>query len=231
MTITQLKNATLAFLGIATAIGFGLYIGQIDPVTGYPEPITVDGQTITFTYTDSAVGENMPIYTNNQVYENGFSHAEVYLAIPNKTGKPQDTILTAYFRDNSKYIESVQVLTQFTEVVQTPIMTEQCTQVASGTECMQVQTGTSTENIPRVKWSAPLELVTQAPTKPTTKRISNIDRKEEIANFVSDRKSNAWNIKAGEVLYYKVTVKFPPNQQDEFLFDVTGNDNGKGFLR
>src|SRR5574343_464071 len=162
MTITQLKQVTLAFLGISTVIGFGLYIGQIDPVTGYPEPITVDGQTITFTYTDSAVGENMPIYTNNQVYENGFSHAEVYLAIPNKTGKPQDAVLTAYFRDNSKRIESVQVLTQFTEVVQTPIMAVQCTQVASGTECVEVQTGTTTEEIPRFEWSAPLELVSQA---------------------------------------------------------------------
>lgn len=231
MTITQLKTATLAFLGVSTVIGFGLYVGQTDPVTGYPEPITVDGQTITFTYTDSAVGENMPIYTNNQVYENGFSHAEVYLAIPNKTGKPQDAVLNAYFRDSSKRIESIQVLTQFTEVVETPVMTEQCTPLASGTDCVQIQTGTTTENIERVEWSAPLALVEQAPANPAIDKISNIDRKEEIANFVSDRKSTAWNIKAGEVLYYKVTVKFPPNQQDEFLFDVTGNDNGKGFLR
>ena len=231
MTLTQLKNATLAFLGIATAIGFGLYIGQVDPVTGFPEPITVDGQTITFTYTDSAVGENMPIYTNKQVYENGFSHAEVYLAIPNKTGKPQDAVLTAFFRDSSKKIESVQVLTKFTEVKETPIMTEQCTQMASGTDCIEVQTGTSTENIERVEWSAPLELVEQAPVTPPTDRLANIDRKEEIADFISERKSTAWNIKAGEVLYYKVTVKFPPHEQDEFLFGVTGNDNGKGFLR
>ena len=231
MTITQLKTATLAFLGISTVIGFGLYIGQTDPVTGYPEPITVDGQTITFTYTDSAVGENMPIYTNTQVYENGFSHADVYLAIPNKTGKPQDSVLTAYFRDTNKKIESVQVLTQFTEIIETPVMTEECTPLASGTDCVQTQTGTTTEEIPRVEWSAPLTLVEQAPANPSTDRLSNIERKEEVANFIANRKTTAWNVKSGEVLYYKVTVVFPPNEQDEFIFEVTGNDNGKGFLR
>jgi hypothetical protein len=230
------KITTTIGLGIVTIIGYALYIGGINVDNGLPQPITVNGQTITFPYTDSKVDENMIIYTNEQVYDQSVTTAEMYLAVVNNSGKPQNASLTAYFRDDKKNIKEVSVLNEVTKEVASPVYTKECKMVvASSTkeieECTEVQTGTTTEQMKELVWLPMALEVKTTPTKPTADKIANMTEKDKFSNFISAKKTAEKTLAKNEVLYYKVIVQYPPNSADELFFEVIGNDRGKGVVK
>jgi hypothetical protein len=225
------KITTTIGLGIVTIIGYALYIGGINVDNGLPQPITVNGQTITFPYTDSKVDENMIIYTNEQVYDQSVTTAEMFLAVVNNSGKSQNASLTAYFRDDKKNIKEVLVLNEVTKEVINPVYEESCVDIASGTDCTKIQTGTTTEQVKELVWLPMALEVKTTPTKPTADKIANMTEKDKFSNFISAKKTAEKTLAKNEVLYYKVIVQYPPNSADELFFEVIGNDGGKGVVK
>jgi hypothetical protein len=231
------KITTTIGIGIVTIIGYALYIGGINIDNGLPNPITVNGQTITFPYTDSKVDENMIIYTNELVYNQSVTTAEIYLAVVNNSGKPQNASLTAYFRDNTKNIKEVLVLNEVTKEIVSPVYTKECKMVvASSTkenieECTDIQTSTTTEQVKELVWMPMALEVKATPTKPPVDKIANMADKDKFSDFISVKKTVEKTIAKNEVLYYKVTVQYPPKSADELFFEIVGNDGGKGVVK
>lgn len=236
MTYKQLKAYMIAVLGLVGVVSITLYTGSINYDTRSVEPITIDGQTITFTCTDSITGEDLVIISDRCEYTNGLSHAEVYLAVANRSGVAQDVELMAFFRGTGKRIKEISVLTNVTSEIHTPAYTETCVEAlpnASSTEpiCTQTQTSTTTTQVTEATWG-PL---------PTTKRdVVEVAKesgyfegktREQIEGFFTEDKSIAFPIKNGEVLYYRVHIEFPPQQRDEFYFEVIGSAGGYGFMK
>lgn len=220
----------LASIGVTGVISVALYLGFIDSKTGFPAPITVDGQTIEFTWTDETKGEDLIIYTDKANYNDGLSETTVYVAVENRSGVQQDIELMGYFRDSTKEIKDVYVLTNVVQEREEPIYTEVCQTIATSSTCSSEITGQNIVQYTLSKW-IPLSTI-----KRTTPRILEEEMKVEskkrksVENFIADKKTEAYSIKANEVLYYKVTVKYPVNTQDNFYFEAIGSEGGMGHL-
>lgn len=233
-------NKTFAsILGIVSIATIALFIGSMNPKTGFPNPITVDGQTINFTWTDDNTDEDLIIYTDKQTYTDGISHADVYVAVENKTDVEQGVELMGYFRDSKQKISKVSVLTTVTKDV--PVYTDKkicsaitptatTTKTSATTTCLSLQTQTSTTTETKNVWS----------TLPTVKRtvternleaveLSEVTRKS-VESFTAETKSSPFTVPAGGVVYYKVLVEFPTNSDDNFYFEAIGDQQGYGHL-
>lgn len=218
----------------AGVVGLYVFIGGTNE-QGTPDPITVNGQTITFTYTDNNTGETLPIYTDASSYTNGLSHAEVYLAVVNNTGKEQDVELLAYFEDTKKRIEAVSVLVEEVRERSIPVTETVCEQVTSTSTgeasdvCSERQIDNRTEEYSELVWQ-PLGLVARSGSEKSkeTGRISG-SRKANSA-FIAESKSQGFAMKDGEVVYYKVVIQFEPNQSGNFFFEAIGSKGGYGHL-
>lgn len=218
----------------AGVLGAFLFIGGTNPKTGVPDPITVDGQTINFTWTDDNTGEDLHIWTDQATYTNGLSHATVYVAVANQSGIEQDVELMAYFRDSQKRIDTVEVLAEVTEEVNEPILEEVCEQMdkrSTSTECYQVQTGTTTSQVTNNKWVS-LDTVARTPVEKTKEAIwlKGEAMKTIEDGFIAEKKTAAYTLPADGVLYYKVDINFPANADDNFYFTAVGSAGSKGHL-
>lgn len=230
MTLNQLRLAAIATLGLVGVITFTVITGRVNTDTGVPDPLVMDGRTITFTYTDDNTDENLILYTDQMEYTNGLSHAEMYVAVVNKD-KKQDVELTAYFSDDDKQLKSVWVATEVTRSIPEPVMEEQCqpdTVIVDGdniatTTCIWVQTGTSTRQTTNQVWS-PLDLFTRADSDKTKS-------KKDVGAFLARKKSSSFEIDENQVLYYKVLIEFPEGMRDEVLLEAHGSKGGYGLLR
>lgn len=231
MNYNQLRLYIIATLGLVGVVSITLLTGGVNPETKRPDPITVDGRTITFNYTDKVAGEDLIIFTDQATYTNGISHAEVYLAVVNASDVAQNVELAAYFRDSQKRIKNVWVLTEVTQEYNGPVFTDTCVNTASGTECTATQTGTSTRQETKATW-APLPLAARDVAE-VAKEAGWLAGKtrEQVAGFLAEAKSVSFPVRRGEVVYYKVLVEFPANQSDEFFFEAIGSEGGYGFLR
>jgi hypothetical protein len=228
-TLTQIAAA----LTTAIVVGALLYIGGINPKTGVPDPITVDGQTIEFTWTDDNTDEDLHIYTDQATYTNGLSHATVYVAVANRSGVTQDVELMAHFRDTKKRIEDVKVLTEVTKEIAEPIYTEKCdaiTKGATSSECYQEQIGTTTRQEANLEW-VPLDTVVRTPSE-VTKEQQYLESKtmKSVEGFIATKKTESYTIPADGVVYYKVNISFPANEDDNFYFAAIGNQGAAGTL-
>jgi hypothetical protein len=236
----KFKKYTGVIAGTIGVIAVALFIGTINSKTGFPNPITVDGQTIEFTYTDDNSGETLHIYTDQEYYTNGLSHALVYVAVVNKSNTEQSVELLGYFRDNKQRIADVQVLTTATEIVSEPIYSEVCTDkevLGSSTKetsienvCSEEITGEATSTIQYLKWN-PLSIVERTNTEKIKEVVT--ERKAVILSdivFTAEKKSEGYTVPVDGVVYYKVLVEFPPRMADGFFFEAIGNAGGYGHL-
>lgn len=233
MTRTSLLTYALSLGFVVTAVT--VYIGQSDPKTGIPDPVL----GISFSYTDDNSGECLTIYTNNDTYTNGLSHAEVYAAVVNNCGATQDIELLAYFEDTKKRVDNVSVLTTMTRAQTVPQVETQCREETSTSTketvevCEDVVVRTDVESYTVQEW-LPLPLLERS-TIELTKEVAyltkeNITRKAE-ATYTASRKSQGFTLNPGEVVYYKVIIKFPPNESGAFFFEAIGSEGGYGHLQ
>lgn len=231
MTYNQLRAFAIAALGLIGVVSMTLYTGTINKQARTVDPITVDGRTINFTYTDSIAGEDLIIIADRAEYTDGFSHAVIYLAVANISATAQNVELTGYFRDNKKKIKDVAVLTNTTQEYFEPIYADDCTLEASGTTCVQVQTGTTTLNKTTAIW-APLPTISRDSLEIAKEAglLQGVTR-QDLKNFIAEHKSISFPVKRNEVIYYKLTVEFPPNGRDEVFFEAIGSNGGYGFLK
>lgn len=234
MTYNQLRNYAIAALGLVGVVSMTLYVGTFDWQARTISPITVDGQTIEFTYTDKIAGEDMIIVSDRAEYTNGLSHAIIYLAVANNSGVNQDIELMGYFRDTRKRVKDISVLTNVTQEFQDPVFTEQCQEVTGTTTrnvCTQVQTGTTTRQVTKATW-APLPTKSRDSLEIAKEAglLAGVTR-DDVRDFIAEKKSVHFPIKKNEVLYYKVVIEFPAQERDEVFFEVVGSAGGYGFLK
>ena len=221
----------IAVLGLVGVVSITLYTGSINYANRTVSPIEMDGKTIEFTCTDSIAGEDLVIITDKCEYKDGLSHAIVYAAVANRSGVNQNVELMAAFRGSGKRIREISVLTNVTKEVHDPVYTEECTNTASGTLCVDVQTSTTTRQITEATWG---------PLPTTIRDVAEVAKeagylkgktREQIADFFAGDKSIAFPIKKNEVLYYKIHIEMPPNERNEFYFEAVGSLGGYGFMK
>lgn len=236
MIKTQLLQYLLTAIGLTGIVGVGLYYGTIDPKTEFPSPISVDGQVIEFTWTDDNSDEDLHIFTDKATYDQGLSEATVYVAVQNNTNKAQNVELQPFFRDSSKEITNVSILSQITRNIYTPVMEENCApnpiKKATTTLCIQKQVSTTTTQEVIAKW-VPLEIVERTTAeilKEATWSSKTTFAEKQVENFVAENKTKSFPVEAGEVIYYKVNIKFPANADDNFYFVAKGSEGGYGHL-
>lgn len=232
-----MKNSTLLLATIATLGALAtayIFIGGTDPKTGAPNPITVDGQTINFTWTDDNTDETLHIWTDQATYTNGLSHADVYVAVINQSGVDQEVELMAHFRNSQKRIEDVQVLSEVTSERYEPILENRCedqkTATGTVTYCNDVQVGTSTSLETRTQW-VPLDVIPRTSLE-LSKELTRLqgETMKSVEGFIAETKTKGYTVPAGGVVYYKVHVVFPPNDDDNFYFTAIGSLGAKGHL-
>ena len=234
-------------LGLGIAVGVALiasvlYLGSIDPKTNAPESITVGEKTIEFTWTDENSGEDLIIWTDQQTYTNGLSHAEVYVAVHNTSNKDQEVELLGYFSDSKQRIDDIKVLQEFT-VEGEPIYEDVCSEievdsVSSTTrkavstttrECVQTQIGTTTPATV-LKW-AEMETIERNAFE-ITKEIDSLKGKlrKSSKSFNSNKKSAGYVIPSDSVIYYKVTILYPTDTDGQFFLEAVGDKGSYGHL-
>jgi hypothetical protein len=98
-------------------------------------------------------------------------------------------------------------------------------------ECTDIQTSTTTEQVKELVWMPMALEVKATPTKPPVDKIANMADKDKFSDFISVKKTVEKTIAKNEVLYYKVTVQYPPKSADELFFEIVGNDGGKGVVK
>lgn len=222
--------------GAAIVLSVAVYIGQANPKTGIPDPITVNGETITFTYTDDTTGEDLILYTDQAAYTDGLSHAQVYVAVVNNSGKEQLVELQAAFEDSKKRISDVAILTTSTLEREVPIIENLCREVVGTTTrrtetvCADETVATTSEQYSEAAWQ-PLSLLERSDAEVTkeAQRLS-VARKVEVG-YAAARKSQGFRVQSGEVVYYKVIIQYEPNISGNFYFEATGSEGGYGHLK
>lgn len=256
MTPTQikiLKQYALATLG-AGAVAVTLFWGSTDPVTGYPDPITVDGETIEFTWTDDNTDETLHIYTDKQTYENGLSNADVYVAVVNTTSVWQNVELNGYFKNQLRHFGTAAVLT----VVdwEEPVTSYNCStydkktydrlvsqkkivigvdlvsEIASSTTYDVCSPVDSVNSYQTNEWLelplAPRDLfeVTKEQDYLALEGVS----KKQVENFIAEYKTFQFPVGPGQTIYYKLNIEYPANDVGNFYLEAIGDRGGYGHL-
>lgn len=239
MTRAQLIAYITGILALTgTLVGLSLWTGSIDPETGFPDPITVDGKTIEFTWTDDNTNEDLIIYTDKATYTNGLSHAEVYIALHNNSGVKQNVSFGGYFRDTGKRVDELSVLVEVTEEFSDTTRVENCrrpkdyTTVTTATGTVQVcdvfidQVNTWQET--SLQW-VPLPQEDRNQLADTASLSKTGRTQKSVEDFIADKVAN-YEMEIGEVVYLKALVKFPPNSEDNWYFEAVGSEGAYGHL-
>lgn len=239
--LTTLQQAAIATIG-AGFIAVAVFIGGSDPVTGAPNPITVEGETIEFTWTDDNAGEDFEIWTDRQTYNDGFSGTTVYAAVKNNSGKSQDVELLGYFVNQRRYIENIAVLTEVTypgqdiyDTVCTKVKAKDLDKATTSDEtidqCESVykQKG---EDYTRLEWidlpQMPRDLFEVSKEDEWLAKDAKI--KKDTDGYIAEYKSFDFSVKDGEVIYYKLDIRYPANDSGNFFLEAIGSEGGYGHL-
>lgn len=228
-----MKRTALFIAGALSVVIFVVSNDSRDSL-GVPPSITVDGQTIDFTWTDDNSGEDLILWSDKSTYTNGLGHAVVYTAVVNESGKEQDVQLMGYFGDGSQYVGTTSVLAEIT-YAGTPLFEENCIEIQSSTssemyqECVQVQTGTSSPYTV-LEW---VELDTVARTLPEVANenasLHPIARKSSNG-YLANKKTAKYQLPDDGIIYFRVEVHFPANVEGNFFLEVLGDKKGYGHL-
>lgn len=235
---TLLLQMAVAAVGAVTAVT--IFVGGSDPKTGQPDSITVDGQTIEFTWTDDNSDEDLVIWTDKDTYTDGLSNATVYVAVTNQTGKEQNVELLGFFENDRRGIGEISILSEVTYPGE-PIYKDECVktkQTASSSRkvevvdvCTQVEAGVGPDYT-ELTW-VPLS---QRPrdsfevSKEQERLSVRTKAKKDVGEFVALKKSADFAIADGETLYYRLEVHYPANDSGNFFLEAIGSEGGYGHL-
>jgi len=242
------KQRTKLAAAVATTIGvvatFTLFIGGVDKA-GVPDPITVDGQTIEFTWTDENDKEDLIIWTDQERYSQGLSSAEVYVAVANMSGVEQDIELAGYFVNERRYIKDIEVLVEVEEIVpaeyetvcveseikQVKLKGDTASSTAEDLKCSEKITKKETTQMVN-KW---VELPSQQNdlfevSKDLVKLAKSDKVRKSVDGYIAEKKSSEFSIKDREVLYYKLNIVYPAGDDGNFFLEAIGSEGGYGHL-
>jgi len=245
-----MKNKQRTKLGaaVATTIGvvatFSLFIGGVDKA-GVPDPITVDGQTIEFTWTDNNEKEDLIIYTDQKRYNDGLTNATVYVAVANMSGVEQDIELAGYFVNERRYIKDIKVLVEVEEIVpaeyetvcveseikQVKLKGDTASSTAEDLKCSEKITKKETTQMVN-KW---VELPSQQNdlfevSKDLVKLAKSDKVRKSVDGYIAEKKSSEFSIKDREVLYYKLNIVYPAGDDGNFFLEAIGSEGAYGHL-
>ena len=196
------KIAVILGIG-AVAMAASLIQQEINPLF-----IDLDGQIITFPYTDDNTNETLLIRTNQQEFPIYFGNAVVYFAITNNSGKEQDITSPFSLKDNKEIISIEEYLgtTTLTIAIEPYISTSTGKIVSSRT-------------ITQTIWG--------------NKALSKFDITKVESSVLSDRKDiKEATTKGGisfilannQTRYFKAVIKVQDVKRDEFFIEALGED-------
>jgi len=196
------KIAVILGIG-AVAMAASLIQQEINPLF-----IDLDGQIITFPYTDDNTNETLLIRTNQQEFPIYFGNAVVYFAITNNSGKEQDITSPFSLKDNKEIISIEEYLgtTTLTIAIEPYISTSTGKIVSSRT-------------ITQTIWG--------------NKALSKFDITKVESSVLSDRKDiKEATTKGGisfilannQTRYFKAVIKTQDVKKEEFFIEALGED-------
>lgn len=228
-----MRNATLlasflSALALSGVVYVTLFLGTVNPQTGQPAALDVDGRHVEFTWTDDNTNENLIIYTDKATYTNGISSAEMYVAVANKSTQNQAVSLMGFFRDQTQSVGKVSVLTEITKETKTPVYTKTCP-TSTSTKCTESLIREDVAQTKEKKWIELPQLTRAVADSITEQQKLTVTRKDS-EGFVAQRKTTEFEIAPNEVAYFKVLVQFPANTSDNFYLEALGSQGGYGHL-
>lgn len=214
-------------IGVAVAAGITLQQPEKIPF------VEIEGQVITFPYTDENNNENFIIRTDKEEYDNlfGKTNVDVYIMVENKSGIGQVTDIQFYFPKEAITVNSISKM--IPNGTYQAIVEDFATSTA-------IDSTTSKEIVITKKISEHKEM-----------RIGNIWQDDQITSF--DKEDNKVLLSKGNlkekskpnqradkkvqvpilnqgISYFKVNIKIPPLHREEFYIEVVGNEGGYGLL-
>lgn len=199
--LSKIQRIVVA-LGIAgTVVGAGLYVGSLDPVTGKPESVQVNGEIIHFDYTDENVGETLVVYTDTNTRKVNVSNQVIHVAVSNQSAIKQDVLLKTTYDGPNFNVVGVSVLTEV--------------------EIEDNAGDVVTENV----W-LPVDTIEQKDNKETEyKQKIKIAEKSEFKRI--EEKLFTWPMGSGDVTYFRIV--FEGNTQDHrFVWQFYGSEGAYG---
>ena len=212
-------------LGIIGAVYFINFLPQKD-IGSNPLQIEVEGQTISFPYTDDNTGENMIIRTDKESYSDIFGKSvDVYVMVENKSGKSQISDLQFYFPKQEITVNKIWQMTSgnYVEIVDdfTSI-----TSSSTGKE-IKVKSGEHKENKVGNIWKEqPITNFSQEHNS----LLLGTGKEKEKPGQIADKKIQTTISKDG-IAYYKVNISLQKDiGSNEFFVEVVGDEGGYGLL-
>ena len=196
--------------------------------------IQVEGQTISFPYTDNNTNENFIIYTDQQNYSGlyGKDNVDIYVAIQNKSGKKQTSNVQFYFPRSDITVNSVEKMGG-TGSYQATVIDYATSSVWNATtskydiiynkvgEHKETKTGTVWVNASTTSFNQSDNIALLKKGKLAEKQKLNQKADRKVQDSISNN----------GISYYKVNIKIPYTlQKEEFYIEVVGENGGYGLL-
>ena len=248
MCISIIKEKLKRFWKWIVALIFGgaiLAASALIPNGAIPS-ILVNGELITFKYTDENKDENLIIRTDKETY-GGWDESDVYVMVENKSGKGQAINLQVFFPDESKSVAEISRLKLNVpyeiDVPDFKIVDYDCsiiTSVSSTTKetitekktCQRdEQIGSHKEIRYRDEWQP--QTLSDFSIRENNILIASQEITEKDKKDFKAKKKIQTPILANEITYYKIKIKFPNQTKGEFFIECIGNlgEGGYGILK
>ena len=191
----------VAGMGVAGTVVFAsLFVGSIDPNTGAPESIRVNGNTIHFEHTDENAGETLVAYSDTNTRKVNVSNGVVHLALANQSGVAQEVSLKTSYKGPDFSTLGVAILTETT---------------------IERRNGTiGTRNV----W-LPLPAIARADSMEGEYRKKVLSEKTAMQRLEDN--TFTWKMEAGDVVYFRVVFR-GNTLDDRFVWEFFGSEGGYG---
>jgi len=223
---SKTKKIILAILGIGVAVAIG-----VDLIPDKIPFIEIDGQTISFPYTDENSDENFIIRTDKKEYSASNNwDITLYAMVENKSGMGQIINLQLYFPRASTTAKSIEILKENVshEVIVEDFATTTI-QLATSTLIKETKIGEHKETRTENFW----ESATLSDIDEQVNRIwitkGTLSEKPK-PNQRADKQIQTPILNQG-ISYFKIIIQLPRERIDqEFYIEAVGNEGGYGLL-
>ena len=228
--VKKVLIATGIVAGTALAAVIGLQPSQIPP-------LDFNGQITELLHTDNNDNENMPIYTDKELYR-GAGEIEMYMGIKNKSGKNQANALHFFFSQDTRFIRELYRLEEnATFQKDVPIYEDYSCDWFNGTTSQMVE-----ETCQRVKGYESKEVTEDRWVEIALSDFNDSGYDALIKDLeVSPKDKKGYKAKKvapifltdDEIIYLKAVIQFPIlklRKQEEFFIEIVGGDKGYGHL-
>lgn len=223
---TLKKKLAWLFLG-SVALAAPLAFDTDEKINSTIDPITFNGQSISFPYTDDNANESLIIHTDRETYSS-WDSTYVYFAVKNISSDDQSVKVQFAYEGGASTaaIEEYKPQTPYQVSVDDFAKTETCATVKDEVgkdvqSCELQKTGSHLETRYRDEWGTI--------TKTSAEDLKSRDVKPIDSKFVAKEQVEYW-IQSGQTKYFRAKITFTPKSNGEFFINAYGSLGAIGHL-